>query len=281
MEAIKLIKEQYPTVNIFDAYFSGNMPSTPRPIEKALNAASIILAASAGLNAVIIEPLDTDIRAAVFASDALLMRDPTGRDFEKAYKNGVFAGVRCSACGRSSFREKRECQYCKGDTRPELNCLDVIKNEIVRRGVCPACSFNGVKSDGFIKYGPKRMVCATCRFNLSDFAETIETTCEKGCDSGSKFTEICFTCIKNPIRRYGFMTFFGYADEMNNICTYFGPNGPRPSPFLLCPTPPPEPDLIKKADEGGTASATGWSCPSCEHSVLAGKFCPECGSAKP
>ena len=87
MEAIRGIKEKYPTVNTISGL--SNI-SYGMPYRKIVNMCFLTLALSAGMDAAIIDPENRDMYAAVFATEALLDKDKNCRKYYTAYRKGRF-----------------------------------------------------------------------------------------------------------------------------------------------------------------------------------------------
>lgn len=85
-QAIRSIKEKYPTVNITAAL--SNI-SYGMPVRKVVNCSFLALSMEAGLDSVIADPLNKDVIGTMYATDALLNRDKFCRKYNKAYRKGV------------------------------------------------------------------------------------------------------------------------------------------------------------------------------------------------
>ena len=84
-EAIRRIKEKYPTVNVTAAL--SNI-SFGLPVRKLINTHFLTLCMQAGLNSVIADPANRDVTATLFAVEALLGRDKYCRKYTTAYRKG-------------------------------------------------------------------------------------------------------------------------------------------------------------------------------------------------
>jgi 5-methyltetrahydrofolate--homocysteine methyltransferase len=86
-ECIRQIKAYAPTVKITGAI--SNI-SFEMPYRRAVNQTAMVLAIRAGLDSAILDPLDRDLAAAVYAAEALSGRDKAGRKYNRAYRAGKF-----------------------------------------------------------------------------------------------------------------------------------------------------------------------------------------------
>jgi len=84
-ETIRMVKESYPGVH---AICGLSNISFGLPERKLLNQAYLVVCATYGLDAVILDPEDKRIMALVYASEALLNRDPYCGEYLKAYRKG-------------------------------------------------------------------------------------------------------------------------------------------------------------------------------------------------
>ncbi len=85
MDAIRLIKEKYPTVLTTSGL--SNI-SFGMPFRKAINLNFLALAMSAGMDSAIIDPSNRDVSATALAVDVLMDRDRCCRKYNKAYRQG-------------------------------------------------------------------------------------------------------------------------------------------------------------------------------------------------
>jgi len=60
------------------------------PARKYVNAACMALAVQAGLDSAICDPCNMDMMGAIYAAEALCMRDKCGRKYNRAYRRGLF-----------------------------------------------------------------------------------------------------------------------------------------------------------------------------------------------
>lgn len=90
-EACRIVKEKYPTVNITEAL--SNI-SYGLPVRKALNMAFLTLSMNAGLDSLIGDPLNRDVKAAMLATDVLLEKDKHCRKYASAYRKGEIGPVK-------------------------------------------------------------------------------------------------------------------------------------------------------------------------------------------
>lgn len=84
-ECIHRIHEYAPEVNVTGAI--SNI-SYSMPARKYVNSNCMALAMHAGLDSAIVDPLDADLMSTVYACEALLMRDKSGRKYNRAYRAG-------------------------------------------------------------------------------------------------------------------------------------------------------------------------------------------------
>lgn len=59
------------------------------PARKYVNLGCLALAINAGIDSVIVDPCNVDIRSMVYSCEALVMRDKGGRKYNRAYRNGL------------------------------------------------------------------------------------------------------------------------------------------------------------------------------------------------
>ena len=85
IEAIKQIKAKYPAVCITAAV--SNI-SYGMPLRKLVNVNCITLLMGVGLDSLIADPLDRDVRGTIYAVEALLGRDKYCRNFNNAFRSG-------------------------------------------------------------------------------------------------------------------------------------------------------------------------------------------------
>jgi len=86
-ECITRIKEYAPQAKITGAI--SNI-SFEMPYRRAVNAAAMALAIRAGLDSAILDPLNSEMMAAVYAAEALSGRDKAGRKYNRAYRQHKF-----------------------------------------------------------------------------------------------------------------------------------------------------------------------------------------------
>ena len=84
-EAVRKIKATYPEVHITSGL--SNI-SFGMPYRKAINTQFLALAMSAGMDSAIIDPTAADMRATLYATDALLGNDEYCMNYLTAYRNG-------------------------------------------------------------------------------------------------------------------------------------------------------------------------------------------------
>lgn len=87
IEVMKEIRRRYPTIHVTGA--ASNI-SFNLPARKIVNQAFVVLAMNAGLDSVILDPLNRDLRGLIYATEALLGRDEMCIEFIQAFRKGVF-----------------------------------------------------------------------------------------------------------------------------------------------------------------------------------------------
>lgn len=92
-DAIRAIKERYPTTNITAAL--SNI-SYGMPVRKLVNMNFLTLSMYAGLDSVIADPTSRDVIGTIYATEALLARDRLCRNYNKAYRAGKIGPVKTS-----------------------------------------------------------------------------------------------------------------------------------------------------------------------------------------
>jgi len=85
-ETMRMIRERYPDVHITSGL--SNI-SFGMPFRKAVNQQFLCLAMAAGMDSAIMDPASADMRAALYATDALLGRDRLCRRYLQAYRKGL------------------------------------------------------------------------------------------------------------------------------------------------------------------------------------------------
>ncbi|GHU67948.1 methyltetrahydrofolate--corrinoid methyltransferase [Clostridia bacterium] len=85
-EAVRLIKAGYPKVHITSGL--SNI-SFGMPFRKAINTQFLALAMSAGMDSAIMDPTSADMRATLYATDALLGNDEYTMNYLTAFRNGL------------------------------------------------------------------------------------------------------------------------------------------------------------------------------------------------
>ncbi|MDR3304836.1 MAG: methyltetrahydrofolate cobalamin methyltransferase [Clostridiales Family XIII bacterium] len=85
-EAVRKIKGAFPEVHITSGL--SNI-SFGMPFRKAINTQFLALAMSAGMDSAIMDPTSPDMRATLYATDALLGNDDYCMNYLTAYRNGV------------------------------------------------------------------------------------------------------------------------------------------------------------------------------------------------
>lgn len=92
-EAVRRIKEKYPTVNVTAAL--SNI-SYGMPARKLVNCNFLTLAIQAGLDSVIADPLNREVIGTIFATEVLLSRDKFCRKYNMAFRKGLIGDVKKS-----------------------------------------------------------------------------------------------------------------------------------------------------------------------------------------
>lgn len=87
IEVVKEIKKRYPTIHVTGA--ASNV-SFNLPARKVMNQAFVVVAMTAGMDSVILDPLNKDMRGMIFATDALLGNDMFCIDYINAFREGIF-----------------------------------------------------------------------------------------------------------------------------------------------------------------------------------------------
>ncbi len=90
-EAIRGIKEKYPTANVTAAL--SNI-SYGMPARKLVNMNFLTLSMYAGLDSVIADPTSRDVIGTIYATEALLARDRLCRNYNKAFRAGKIGPVK-------------------------------------------------------------------------------------------------------------------------------------------------------------------------------------------
>jgi 5-methyltetrahydrofolate--homocysteine methyltransferase len=85
-EAVRLIKGKYPEVHITSGL--SNI-SFGMPYRKAINTQFLALAMSAGMDSAIMDPTSADMRATLYATDALLGNDEYTMNYLTAFRQGL------------------------------------------------------------------------------------------------------------------------------------------------------------------------------------------------
>ncbi len=87
LKVMRKIKADYPTIHITGAAsnVSFNLPS-----RKTINQAFVVLTMAAGLDSVILDPLNRDMMGLIYATDALMGNDEFCIEYINAFREGVF-----------------------------------------------------------------------------------------------------------------------------------------------------------------------------------------------
>ena len=90
VEVISTIREQYPTIHITGAVsnISFNLP-----YRKILNIAFTVMSINAGMDSAVLDPLNRDLRGAIYAAEALKGEDYFCMEYINAFREGVFGPV--------------------------------------------------------------------------------------------------------------------------------------------------------------------------------------------
>lgn len=86
-QCILRIHEYAPEVKVTGAI--SNI-SFEMPARKYVNAACMAMAVRAGLDSAILDPCNMDMMGAIYAAEALAMKDKSGRKYNRAYRQGKF-----------------------------------------------------------------------------------------------------------------------------------------------------------------------------------------------
>ena len=91
IEVMKYIKEHYPKAHISGAVsnISFNLP-----YRKILNIAFAVLAISAGMDSGVLDPLNRDLRGAIYAAEAMMGQDEMCMEYIGAFREGIFGPVK-------------------------------------------------------------------------------------------------------------------------------------------------------------------------------------------
>lgn len=87
MGVIKEIKKRYPTIHVTGA--ASNI-SFNLPARKMVNQAFVVMAMTAGMDSVILDPLNRDMRGLIFATEALMGEDMMCMEYITAFREGLF-----------------------------------------------------------------------------------------------------------------------------------------------------------------------------------------------
>ena len=90
-EVMSYIKEHYPKVHISGAIsnISFNLP-----YRKIINLAFAVLAMNAGMDSAVMDPLNRDLRGAIYATEALLGNDFMCMEYIGGFREGIFGPVK-------------------------------------------------------------------------------------------------------------------------------------------------------------------------------------------
>ena len=87
---MRLVKGRYPSVHVTSGL--SNI-SFGMPYRKAVNQYFFCLAIAAGMDSAIMDPTSADMRAALYATEALLGRDRLCRRYLTAYRKGLIGNA--------------------------------------------------------------------------------------------------------------------------------------------------------------------------------------------
>lgn len=87
IETMRMVKAEYPDVHITSGL--SNI-SYGMPYRKAVNMQFLALAMSMGMDSAIINPMSSDMLATMYATEALLGKDPYCKGYLTAFRNGMF-----------------------------------------------------------------------------------------------------------------------------------------------------------------------------------------------
>ena len=90
LEVMRYTKEHYPQVHISGAVsnISYNLP-----YRKIVNLAFTVLCIANGMSSAVLDPLNRDLRGAIYATEALLGQDDYCMEYISAYREGIFGPV--------------------------------------------------------------------------------------------------------------------------------------------------------------------------------------------
>jgi len=91
IEVMKYIKEHYPKAHISGAVsnISFNLP-----YRKILNIAFAVMAIGAGMDSGVLDPLNRDLRGAIYAAEAMMGQDDFCMEYINAFRDGIFGPVK-------------------------------------------------------------------------------------------------------------------------------------------------------------------------------------------
>jgi len=87
VDVIAKIKAQYPAIHVIGA--ASNI-SFNLPARKMVNQSFVVLAMNAGMDSVILDPLNRDMMGMIYATEALLGNDEYCIEYINAYREGIF-----------------------------------------------------------------------------------------------------------------------------------------------------------------------------------------------
>ena len=87
MDVIREIKKRYPTIHVTGA--ASNV-SFNLPARKMVNQAFVVMAMTAGMDSVILDPLNRDMRGLIYATEALMGEDMMCMEYIGAYRDELF-----------------------------------------------------------------------------------------------------------------------------------------------------------------------------------------------
>ena len=90
-DVIAEIKSQYPTIHVTGA--ASNI-SFNLPVRRLINQGFVVLAMNAGMDSVILDPLNRDMMGLIFATEGLLGMDEYCMEYIGAYREGIFGPIK-------------------------------------------------------------------------------------------------------------------------------------------------------------------------------------------
>lgn len=91
IDTMKAIKDEFPDVSLIMGLSNVSFGLPSRSI---INRVFLVLAMAAGLDCVILDPLDPELRKTMIVAELVLGRDRHCQNYTRAYRNGFFNGVK-------------------------------------------------------------------------------------------------------------------------------------------------------------------------------------------